>query len=298
MDKKLSFRAGSNRVLRASFAVLVASCMAQLPAVQRAFSADAEKIVFGIVPQQSATRLAEVWVPLLDRLSEDSGYAVEFATAKDIPTFEACLARGAYDVAYMNPYHYTVFHSSAGYEAFAFQAEKRLRGVLVARVDSDIDDLRDLEGSDLAFPSPAAFGASVIPRAELRGEQISFTPHYVNSHDSVYRSVALGLFSAGGGVGRTLGNIPEDLRSQLRVIYQTAEYTPHAFASSADLSDEARNALASALLAVEDEALLSPLGMTGFEAAADADWDDVRSLNLTDHQTEIADDGELQCLSG
>lgn len=223
---------------------------------------------------------------------------MEFATAKDIPTFEACLAHGAYDVAYMNPYHYTVFHSLAGYEAFAFQAEKRLHGVLVARVDSDIDDLRDLEGSDLAFPSPAAFGASVIPRAELRSQQVSFTPHYVNSHDSVYRSVALGLFSAGGGVGRTLGNIPEDLRAQLRVIYQTAEYTPHAFASSADLPEEARNAVSSALLAVDDQALLTPLGMTGFAAATDADWDDVRSLNLTDRQTEIADDGDLQCLSG
>jgi len=276
----------------------IAAAVVSLSASQKALGAESEKILFGIVPQQSATRLAQVWVPLLDRLSDVTGYTVEFATAKDIPTFEACLARGAYDIAYMNPYHYTVFHASAGYEAFAKQAGKRLRGVLVARADSDIAGLDDLEGGTLAFPSPAAFGASVIPRAELRSQQISFTPHYVMSHDSVYRSVALGLFAAGGGVGRTLGNIPEDLRAQLRVIYRTDEYTPHAFATSASLPERARNALVSALLAIDDEALLTPLGMVGFEAATDADWDDVRALNLTHGQTEIADDGALQCLSG
>lgn len=298
MSGQMTINHQLSRLLRASLFALFAAAALQATGTKVAVGAEPEKIVFGIVPQQSATRLAQVWIPLLDRLSEATGYAVEFATAKDIPTFEACLARGAYDVAYMNPYHYTVFEASAGYQAFARQADKRLRGVLVARADSDIQHLDDLDGTELAFPSPAAFGASVIPRAELRKQEISFTPRYVQSHDSVYRSVALGLFSAGGGVGRTLGNIPEDLRSQLRVIYQTEHYTPHAFASSSTLPEDARTAIVSALLAVDDQALLQPLGMEGFVAAADSDWDDVRSLDLTESQTEIADDGALQCLSG
>lgn len=255
------------------------------------------RVVFGVVPQQSATRLAQVWVPLLNRLTEISGYPIEFATAKDIPSFEACLAQGAYDVAYMNPYHYTVFHRVAGYEAFARQADKRLKGVIVARSDSLVQTLSDLDGEQIAFPSPAAFGASVVPRAELRGQNISFTPHYVKSHDSVYRSVAAGLFAAGGGVGRTLGNVPQDLRAQLKVIYQTNDYTPHAFATVSTLSDGQREAIAAALLSISDEALLKPLGMSGFEVAANADWDDVRALDLTQSQTEIVAAGTLQCLS-
>lgn len=296
MKKTATIDCRLGRVLRAGLFGLAAACTLGAGAT-RAFASDGETVVFGIVPQQSATRLAQVWVPLLDALSAASGHQLEFATAKDIPTFEACLASGAYDVAYMNPYHYTVFHRSSGYEAFARQAEKRLRGVLVARIDSGIEALDDLDGEVLAFPSPAAFGASVIPRAELRGQSVSFTPRYVQSHDSVYRSVALGLFAAGGGVGRTLGNVPEDLRAQLKVIYRTDEYTPHAFATAPDLPAETRAAIASALLSIDDEALLDPLGMAGFEAAANGDWDDVRALNLTDGQTQIVEDGSVQCLS-
>lgn len=297
MEKTAPVGHPRRRVLLAGLFGLAAAACAHLASATASLANERETILFGIVPQQSATRLAEVWVPLLDALSAASGYQVEFATAKDIPTFEACLAGGAYDVAYMNPYHYTIFHRSSGYEAFARQAEKRLRGVLVARIDSGIEELDDLDGEVLAFPSPAAFGASVIPRAELHRQSVSFTPRYVQSHDSVYRSVALGLFAAGGGVGRTLGNVPEDLRAQLQVIYRTDEYTPHAFATAPDLPVEARAAIRSALLSIEDEALLGPLGMTAFEAATNGDWDDVRALNLTDGQTQVVEDESVQCLS-
>ena len=69
------------------------------------------------MPQQSATKLARTWVPLLRLIQERSGMALRFATAPDIPTFEQRLAAGEYDLAYMNPYHYTVFHESPGFFA-------------------------------------------------------------------------------------------------------------------------------------------------------------------------------------
>jgi phosphonate transport system substrate-binding protein len=254
-------------------------------------------LTFGIVPQQSAARLAKVWIPLLDELEARTGYTFKFATAKDIPTFEACLNAQAYDFAYMNPYHYTVFHETAGYQAFAHQADKKLKGILVARSDSDIEELSHLDGKELAFPSPAAFGASVIPRAELAAKNISFEPSYVKSHDSVYRGVALGLFPAGGGVGRTFGNIPDDLKAQLKVFYKTDAYTPHAFAASSKVAPEDRSAVAQALLDIREGEILKSLGMTGFVAASNDDWDDVRSLNLTSAQTEIVSAGEETCLS-
>lgn len=260
--------------------------------------ASAEKVyTFGVVPQQSATRLAQVWVPFLKELERQTGYKLKFTTAKDIPTFEACLSERAYDFAYMNPYHYTVVHQSAGYEAFAHQADKKLKGILVARADSSIEALTDLNGQKIAFPSPAAFGASVVPRAELSADQVDFEPLYVKSHDSVYRAVALGLVAAGGGVVRTFGNVPQDLQSQLRVFYKTAAYTPHAFAASANVDADARATLAEAMIALKDEALLGPLGMTGFVPAGNSTWDDVRALNLSSSQTQIASAGEETCHS-
>ena len=257
-------------------------------------------LAFGVVPQQSASRLAKIWGPVLDHLSEETDYRLHFNTAKDIPTFEACLAKGAYDLAYMNPYHYTTFHQVAGYEAFARQAKKRLRGLIVVRKDSGIHRLEDLDHQPIAFPSPAAFGASVIPRAEMTSRDMAIRPAYVKSHDSVYRAVVAGLFPAGGGVLRTFNNVPDKIKSQLRVLYKTDAYTPHAFAAHPDLDKDHVTAIADAMLGIafKKPELLKALGMAGFESASNADWDDVRSLNLTNNQTEIVIDDRHTCHSG
>ena len=102
-----------------------------------------------------------------------------------------------------------VFHTDSDYRAIGRQSDHKLRGVMVARKDSGIEELADLQDAVIAFPSPAAFGASVIPRAELRNAGISFTPRYGRSHDSVYQAVAKGLILAGGGVTRTWNAAPE-----------------------------------------------------------------------------------------
>lgn len=270
---------------------------ATLPGPNQSHAED--PLVFGIVPQQSASRLARNWVPVMLKLAQEIGRPIRFATAKDIPTFESCLSQKAYDIAYMNPYHYVVFHEIAGYEAIAHQAGKRLKGILVTRKDATVQALADLDGASVAFPSPAAFGASVLPRAEMRKQGVAVAPVYVRSHDSVYRAVADGHHLAGGGVLRTWRTIPDDLRDQLRIFYETEAYTPHAFAVGATISGQMKAALAEALgnLSNTAPALLEPLGMSGIDAASDSDWDDVRALNLAQGQTGVVAEANDQCHS-
>ena len=95
---------------------------------------------------------------------------------------------------------------------------------------SPIKDIEDLKQQQLAFLSPAAFAASVLPRVSLTKQSIPFTPKYVKSHDSVYRSVAKEIFSAGRGIKRTFNSMPEEICSELRVFWTTDGFTPHAFA--------------------------------------------------------------------
>jgi phosphonate transport system substrate-binding protein len=260
----------------------------------------AEPMIFGVVPQQSASRLARDWVPILSWLSAEMGVEIQFATAKDIPTFESCLAKGAYDIAYMNPYHYIVFHEVSGYTAVAHAEGKRLKGIVVTRSDSSVMTLEDLDGTQVAFPSPAAFGASVLPRAEMAAKGIDATPVYVRSHDSVYRAVAAGLHPAGGGVLRTWRTIPDEIRAQLRILYETDAYTPHAVATLSSMAATQRTELSDALASMAKDApeLLVPLGKRGFRSAVDADWDDVRALGLDQGQTGVNSEDSGECHSG
>ncbi len=247
-------------------------------------NAEQPTYTFGIVPQQSASKLARLWGPVLQRLSQDSGITLKFATAPDIPSFEQRLAAGEYDFAYMNPYHYTVFHESSGYQALAKARDKRIKGIIVIRKDSAIQQLADLDGSTLAFPAPAAFAASILTRARLQTENIQFKPKYVASHDSVYRTVAKGIYPAGGGVIRTLKNVAPEIREQLKVLWTSKGYTPHAIAHHPRVAGDTAQRLQQALVKMDSQAdgaaLLQAIKIKGFEAAQNEDWDDVRNLKL------------------
>lgn len=258
---------------------------ALLVLLSMSFSAVSNTLVFGVVPQQSAKKLAQSWAPMLTYLSQQSGIQLEFATAKDIPAFEQRLANAEYDIAYMNPYHYVVFSKNSGYRALARQKNKRIHGIIAVPHNSAIQSLADLQGKRMAFPAPAAFAATIIPQSTLEGEGISINAFYVSSHDSVYLNVARALFPAGGGVVRTLRSATQDTQDALRILWKSPGYTPHAIATSVNVNEQERQALLSAMLNANEDPkaklLLKHIAFKGFEAGSNNDWDDVRALDIS-----------------
>lgn len=264
---------------------LPAFCLLLFFGALAATPAWAERLIFGVVPQQSAAELAKSWAPLLSMLSAQSGEELVFETAADIPTFEKRLAVGEYDLAYMNPYHYVVFHQDVGYEALAKAKGCKLQGVLVTRKDSPIRTLEQLKGARVAFPAPAAFAASILPLASLKEKNIDMEPVFVGSHDSVYLGVARGFFPAGGGIGRTFEGLSPEIRDALRIFWTTPEYTSHPIAAHPRVPTASRARILAALLAAdqspEGRELLAKAHFKGFEAARDEEWGDIRNLGFT-----------------
>ena len=237
---------------------------------------------FSIVPQHKAADLAARWVPLLQHLGARTGLRLEFRTARDIPTFEQQLAQGEYDFAYMNPFQYVLFQQKSGYRTLARQRTHSLRGIVVVRADSSYRTLQDLEGQALAFPAPSAFAASIVTRAQLRAESIRTTPSFVVSHDSVYYGVVNRLFAGGGGAPETLDRLDPAVRAQLRVLWTSTEYTPHAFAVHArvpaDIAETLRQALIETSRDPRGKQLLAAVGLTELVAANDKEYESVRQL--------------------
>lgn len=243
-----------------------------------------DELIVGIVPQQSATALARAWIPMLQDVATRSGVRLAFRTAPDIPTFEDRLHAGEFDLAYMNPYHYTVFSRSPGYRAFAKERGRRLVGVIVVRKDSPVTALRQLADLPVAFPAPAAFAASILTRAEFSRQGIPIDARFVASHDSVYLGVARGLFAAGGGVRRTFEAIDPEVSAQLRVLSSTPAYVPHAFAAHPRVDGDVVARVLGAMRSLADDErgreLLKPLSFAGIDAARDAEWDEIRRLRV------------------
>ena len=273
-----------NRVMKSVWLQGVLAIALGLPGAPALAQPQPKSLSFGVVPQQAASRLAEDWGPLLAEVSRRSGVSLVFRTAPNIPAFEERLATGDYDLAYMNPYHYVVFHKASGYTAFAKEQERRLKGILVVRKDSAVLKPADLAGKTVVFPAPAAFAASILPQAEFGRLKIPIETRFVASHDSVYRAVASGLHEAGGGIQRTFEAMPTDVREQLRVLSETPGYTPHALASHPRVPAATVERLRKAMASLADDeigrALLAPLAFKGLVAAQDREWNDIRALDI------------------
>jgi phosphonate transport system substrate-binding protein len=270
------------------FDVRYRGILALFIAIATPFAATAESrdtcYTFAVVPQQNAVELARRWTPFLSRVAKDAGAPLCFATAPDIQTFYQRLEAGEYDFAYMNPYQYVLFHRLTGYTAFARERGQRLQGIVVVRKDSSIADLQDLAGQEVVFPSPTSFAAFILVQAELRQRGIPIQPRFVASHESAYRNVAGGFFAAAGGIPRTLGLADDNTRESLRILWTSRPYSPHPIAHHPRIRPEVVTAMLRSMVRVAagpgGPGILSAIGFKGIEPGQDADWDDIRHLQI------------------
>lgn len=201
-----------------------------------------------IVPQLPPAATFSRWAPLLEKVGQKAGLCFDLVIPDSISAFEAVLWNGKTDFAFSNPYHEVVAKKRKGYVPLLIDSRTRLSGLVVVRSDSAIENVQQLKGKEVAFPSPNAFAASLLIRAELAKQGIHIFPKYLKTHANVYRSVAVGDIAAGGGVNNTLMREEDGLRKSLKVIYQTSAYAPHPLVAHPRVPNKVRERLTSAVL--------------------------------------------------
>lgn len=183
---------------------------------------------FGVVPQFEPRKLSDTWTPIIAELEKRTGFHLEMVGSARIPEFEQEFTQGNYDFAYMNPYHALVAQRAQKYVPLVRDGGQDLFGVLVVAKDGPIKQLADLEGQTVSFPAPNALGASLLMRADLdRVLKIKIKPMWAQTHTSAYLNVALGRAAAAGGVMGTFKEVSENIRNNLKIIYETRHMPPH-----------------------------------------------------------------------
>ncbi len=246
----------------------------------------AEKIYsIGVVPQFEARRTAKIWQPILDEINQLSGVKLALTASPNIPKFEKQVYDGEFDFAYMNAYHTILANKKQGYLPLVRDNDHSLFGIIVVKKDSPILSVSDLEGTTVAFPSPNALAATLLPRAELdRKFNIKVNELYVKSHSSVYLNVLLGKTAAGGGAQRTLSQQPEKIRDNLRVLYQTSAIPTHPLTAHPRVDTSVRNKVRAAFLKLGNSekgiALLSKIPMKKISPANIEDYQPLKEMGL------------------
>ena len=269
-------RSGGSQVQPASalfglmLAVITVACSArQEPAAQRNNSSTPPQACLGdasqaaqprrvaVVPQLPPSEIYSRWAPLLQDLGQRSKLCFELVVPPSIPALEQLLKTGGVDYAFMNPYHQVMVKDT--YQPLIRDDQHQLKGVLVIHRKSTLKTLDDLKGQTVAFPAPNAFAASLLIRADLRQRGIPIEADYVTSHSNVYRSVALKLSSAGGGVNNTLNREEPEIARHLKILHTTRGYAAHPFSALRSLPASETTTLAEAWLALGNQSQQHPL---------------------------------------
>lgn len=248
--------------------------------------ADEAPLIVTVVPRLPPATTHRDWSPFVERVQRESGVKIELKVFGAFSEFEQYIFSGKADLVFVNPYQAVELKKSMGYIPMVRDGSRKLNGVLVVDDSGPIKTLSDLNGKDIVFPHPNAFGASLHMRAMLQEVvKIKFNPVYVATHGNVYRHVLLGKAAAGGGVNVTLNKEPEQLRHKLRVIYQTSGVAPHPIVAHPRVSVEVRDKLARTIIGlaqdVQGRALLESTTLTQpVRADYNRDYSELEQLHL------------------
>lgn len=248
-------------------------------------AAEPQVYKLAVVPQFDLRRLQSVWGPIVEQLQNATGAKFELVLEPGIPAFEKGLQAVAYDIAYMNPYHYVIASKRHGYRAILRDVDEMLYGIVVVRKTSAVVDIHALDGLTVAFPSPNAMGAALIPRAEFATKfAIKVKEKYVKSHSSAYLNVLMGEADAAGGIKATFEQQPSEIKDGLRILYETDRYMPHPVAVHPRLSAVMAGKVQAELLALgarpAGAALLAEVPFRRLGIAVDSEYDQLRKLGL------------------
>lgn len=270
------------------------TCLSLGVALSSAAFADECEIIVGVVPQFQQRHLLTTWTPFLSELGDRTQCSYTLVGSANIPEFETQFKAGLFDLVYLNPYHFVVAMEVEGYIPIVRSGSKMLQGVLVVRKDSDIESIFELDGREVAFPSPNALGASLLMRAELamlHGVQV--VPKYATTHNSVYLNVFKELALAGGGIERSLNGEEPQIRDQLKILYRTQKVNAHPIVVHPRIDPLLRNKIKKAIINISQTMPTLTEGIPLQEAVA-ASFEDYMELSGLGLEKFAADQHETQ----
>ena len=267
------------RIRRTIVAALLGAALAG-----RAAAADARPYAFAVVPQAPPEQTRALWLPVVERLAAVSGVPLRLQLYSDVEDFQEDLARGRVEFAFANPVQAVRAAQSAGYRPI-IRNERLLRGVFFVAADSPVASVDALEDREVALVGPWTF-CSVSLRSYARGLHIR--PKYVGTSANAYKNVLLGMAAAGGVLDSTLEDAPPEIRSKLRVVYETPPMAPHAVIAHPRVPHEVASRVASALQAMAN-AGGGLLGAVHLEAPVEARY--ARDYAPLEHLLEVPGKG-------
>ena len=172
-----------------------------------------DELKFGFTPVLSPAEMRANFEPLMTYLSDAIGRKVVLYIAKDYGDLRTQMESGQVDIGSFSPFAYVDAQRGGKIRIIAqsiLDHAATYRGLIIARKDSGIRSIADLEGKRFAFVDPKSASGYVYPRAMLIEKGVN-PEHYfketifAGGHDKVITDVLDGRVDAGAIYDGALG---------------------------------------------------------------------------------------------
>jgi len=273
-----------------SFASLCRSARFILLPLLFAPAAQAQQVLtIGLIPSEDSQAMIKSSQLVLDQLQQRLGMPVKPFVATDYNGVIEALRAGKLDVAYLGPFSYVLANQIADAEAFAVAVTRKTsssayHSVVIARDDSGIRSLQDLQGKTFAFVDPSSASGHLFPKAGL--EEAGHDPKalfsrviFSGSHDASILAVENRKVDAAAVADRILASAVQNgqvKQQDFHVVWTSPDIPESPMVWRKDLDPQLQAKLRTAFAEIKDVPWGDQGMLDGFQPTRDAAYDVVR----------------------
>lgn len=252
---------------------------------------NAKELKFGVYTSDKPSVMYKKFKPVINYLEKDlnaNGFNYK-VSLKIYPTYDKAidgLIKGEYDFARFGPASYILAKDkNKDIKLLVMEinkGKKRFNGVFIAKKDSQINSLEDLEGKTFAFGSSRSTIGRYLSQAELLKSGISSKElksfKYLGRHDKVALAILNSDFDIGVVKDKTFKKFKNRGLKDIKLFDNVTK----PWVVKAGLEDKLYNALKSSMINLKDKKVLKVFKGDGFIETSDNEYNFVREgMNLS-----------------
>ncbi len=255
-------------------------------------------VVMALVPSADTAKLVQDGEKLAELLEKETGLVFEVQVPASYTAVVQAMGAGNVDVGWLSSLPYVLAHEQYGVEVILRTVREntdKYWSVIIAKNDSGIESIADLEGKNFAYGDPVSTSGAIYPKHLIRSEghdpdEFFGEVTFAGSHDRVVMLVYNGSVDAGaifGGVHndarqKVLETIPS-IMDETKIIAKSVSIPNDTVSVRKGLPEEITEKIAEGLknIAKSDQGRLTlsqMYGIEGFVDAEDSDYDSVRKV--------------------
>src|SRR5688572_26418862 len=174
-----------------------ALALAAFAGLQAPALAAEQPLFFNVLPQRSVALTAQYWNPILSYVSRKSGVPLELKLAKTSKEGNALAEKGSFHFLYTNHF-FTPDRDKLGYRVIARPTGPGIRAQIVVPQTSSIQSLQDLQGKEVAFPTPDAYVGYWLPMDALLKAKVNVKPVFAGNQEAASAQLRIDKVAAAG----------------------------------------------------------------------------------------------------